>query len=114
MAKEDKSQFLSHMQQLVGDVDKQKIIEENLKNILVHYSSKAKTCSSWGQHVNWHSLYDNYINNRVSMDKSKPTAQEGRGSQALALRFFIKKQHSKGNTKTERKIPEHKVNKSLK
>ena len=34
MAKEDKSQCLSPMQQLVGDMDEQKIVQGNLKNIL--------------------------------------------------------------------------------
>ena len=34
MAKEDKSQWFSPMQQLIGDVDKQEIMEGNLKNIL--------------------------------------------------------------------------------
>ena len=34
MAKEDKSQWFSPMQQLIGNVDKHEIIEGNLKNIL--------------------------------------------------------------------------------
>ena len=34
MAKEDKSQWFSPMQQLIGDVDKHKSMEGNLKNIL--------------------------------------------------------------------------------